>query len=860
MNVKKILKSKTSFNKKDYKINYKDCSCEYFNNLKTLEEVFDKLNIYQSNNSLYKERLNKLIYDSFNTKLTIKNIDSLHEYYCNKLWEEYRKENANYFDNVFGKICSEIRNSDSIESLFDNSELLYFMKDTLGKNYNILYKAIVEYFNIYHSNDNNKIEKLLPSKDIISKMSSLYISKSKENYKKLNKGVYNIKRYFSLNENNSLVKKRLEYLQRKQLFQDYYYSNDKNVLDFINHLELKYSNDLNIESISDMIKYFIICECNKYHEICDMPKDYNEYIRYLNANKLIKRLKLGYIKYSDNELNNYRDIISIDENNNYFYSGRTFNNLEIEKYKEYYKNERLFEKIKKDIINEAYKIDLNNNYDNKIIMQVIRELPINDEYFIFNNDYALKEFSFDKIINILKQLKSGFSSKNILSDECYEVLYNLFVNYSLIWIMLINSTHFLNIINNVDTINLIKNIDRVTDFISNKNDLSFTKLMEINKVISVSDSKTIAILGKEIIEKLCSNKRYTNNNEKEIVQIAKDLYCQMIKKNERTVPYINGNYNGYNYFMYDSQDETLLISGINTDSCFRVNSINNDFMHYCALDKNGFIIKIVNEEGDFIARASGFRNGNCVFINQLRTIYDIAGLSCDNKFDNEKNEIINTFKKACSDIVSISQNNLDEEIKIDYVFVTKSYILDKEISNVSSEVCSYIGTTPMDMASLDWMKFVDNTKNLKEVDDIIPFTTDYGEYPLICVASSHDINNLKKEDIIKCDVSPLYNRMRNKIIVSKNVSEDLLKKINKIKALKMDYSKKKFFPQKNVDNYLLFIGDNWFIIFDGINIVDSCLLSFDLDAKKEYDACMKVIYEMKTYDDDEYVKILRLIK
>ena len=88
----------------------------------------------------------------------------------------------------------------------------------------------------------------------------------------------------------------------------------------------------------------------------------------------------------------------------------------------------------------------------------------------------------------------------------------------------------------------------------------------------------------------------------------------MAKRNKSTVPYIKGSTPNYNYSLYDPLDVTLLSCGYDTDACFRVGGIDNDFLHYCALDKNGFVIKITDKSGKFVARAAGFRNGNCIFL------------------------------------------------------------------------------------------------------------------------------------------------------------------------------------------------------------------------------------------------------
>ena len=72
-----------------------------------------------------------------------------------------------------------------------------------------------------------------------------------------------------------------------------------------------------------------------------------------------------------------------------------------------------------------------------------------------------------------------------------------------------------------------------------------------------------------------------------------------------------------------------------------------------------------------------------------------------------------------------------------------------------------------------------------------------------------------------------------KIVISNKVDESIIKKVNKIKAISAYLLKKDFQVVKNLQNTIAFIGDNWFILFRNGNIIDSCLLDFDEEAKKE---------------------------
>ena len=86
------------------------------------------------------------------------------------------------------------------------------------------------------------------------------------------------------------------------------------------------------------------------------------------------------------------------------------------------------------------------------------------------------------------------------------------------------------------------------------------------------------------------------------------------------------------------------------------------------------------------------------------------------------------FKKACEDIIQTSHANSQEKVKIDHVFVTKSYILSEYPCKVDSEKC-VISDYPMDVLSQDWLNFMKMVPDFPEKERE-GFETDYGMYDL----------------------------------------------------------------------------------------------------------------------------------
>lgn len=833
---------------------------DYFYNIDVFKTCLEKLYAYGNGaeNDQYISRISKLYFDAINITPTIKNFDSVFQNVAEEKWKEHRKDNPNDYDNIFGKICAELRNAKSFTDAVNKLDFLSKMHSTLNERYKILYDAMKEYFSIYHSRTFNKLAKMEKSKDILATLSALYVAKSKENYKKeiLKENYDWLKQYFTLNLNNPYVNKKVIQKQKKECFAELYEDDDKDVMAFVNKIVDNYSQHLDRDYIWRMVNKFICDNYTRLDDFIRLPYCYSDYERYEKAIKLIHRLNDGYIQFDGVEVFNYRDIIELDEQKKqYIYTGKTFTNDDLSAYKEYRKKEQIFEKIKKDISLKIQTMNFDKKIDDDVIENLSDELPFNDEYFVFNSKTMLDYYDLEDLIK--QTLSKNFDVNAFTNDKSFKNIYHLLVNNGLIWLLLL-----VNSDSNYDLKKIGVNRDTIFEIINNMTDITilanefkfniddFEELMLVHKMSKCADNESMAILGKEIIEKLYKFKEYTNDEEEEIISMAKELVCQMAKRDKSTVPYVNGKTLNYNYSLYDSQDETILLAGINTDACFRIDGNDNDFLHYCALDKNGFVIKITDDFGNFIARASGFRNGNCVFINQLRTIYDESGNYYNGEYENEQNDIIETFKKACQDIVNTSQKNSDESDKINFVFVTKSYSLSDYESNVSDEVENEIGDNPMDTKSDDWQQFINNTNNLQEAEDGY-FSTDYGDYELICMGTSKRIENIKGKDIKRYDAPAVYERKRNKIIVTDKPDISIYQKINKIRAIESFFEEIEFVPANITETSIAFVGDNWYIVYDNGNIISSCLLNFDNKAKIEFEATKQTISQYSNVNSQQ---------
>lgn len=827
--------------------------------------------VFGRSNENYISRFTKIYNTALNSLPSVSSFASVFQMVAEERWKEYRNENVDYFENIFGKICTQLRNNDDFDRAIRSLKFRNELKESLEEKYDTLCLAMKEYFDLYHSNTRNKLEKMIPSQDVIAKMAALYVSKSKENYKKNELEEYYewIKPYFTLKLDHPFVYKKLIQSKKKDKFRELYQNGDKEICDFLTNVANNYSEMLDNETIQRIIKYFVIYKYPKFDNIVSSPNKYEDYRRYEKAIKLVHRLNSGYIEYNGAELTNYRDIIAYDGNKQeYIYTGVSFNEDDLKEYNEYRRKERIFEKIKKDIMLKIKTIEIDDKVDSHLVDELTEELPFTDEYFKFNEQYTFSKFNFQDFLRVCIDDDHSFDEDSLLDNESFNNIIKVISSNGLFWLLLFmyrDSNYSIQeyAIKKETIMEFISNMKEITELSQDFNfDLSnFQELVLVNEMSKCADPEAVAILGKEVIEKLYKFKDYTNEDAEEIISMAKELVCQMTKRSISTVPYVNGQNDNYRYSIYDSQDETLLLAGINTDACFRIDGNDNDFLHYCALDKNGFVIKITDLFGNFIGRGSGFRNGNCVFINQLRTIYDEGGNYYNGTYENERKDIIETFKKACEDIVTTSHKNPNETNKIDFVFVTKSYSLQDTESNVPDDVTGKIGDNPMDNESDDWQEFVDNTDNLREAADDNYFETDYGGYPLICMASAKR-GTLRARDIKPKDVAAVYERIRNKIIVTASHDPFIINKLNKINGVK-SYLYNGYYNSVEIpENATIFTGDNWYIVFDGQQITSSSVLDFDQKAKIEFEAARTTINQyimsQQQFILDQVVETLQL--
>ncbi len=799
-------------------------------------------------------------------------------------WKKYREEHPEYYANLFTKIITELRSHTEFADIFKNVVFMD-MRLTIPKCYNSLVMAMKEYYTIYHSKDSDCLDKLAEPTANISKYVALYIAASKEDFIKDNLNVSKnmVKPYFKIKEDNPFARKKIIEFRRRKIFEGLYLSNDPNTDIFVDSLIKKYENTLPKEQLRIIINTIIrgFKYLDLVADIPKKPKSYQKYQQFLMTQRIVDRLNNGRLKYDDPEVESYRSYIKWDDTTEKYISTLSISKRTIKscgKYKEFI---NVYKALRLDIMNEIKKIEYDGYVDPRVLQSLAEQLPFTDEYFVFDDTkLTFKdlgrpqeriEYNPDGSYNIVNRnlaisylICPYFYDGDILSNPNYfNIMSYLMVECSVPWILCIEQNNLELVPKNQqklllapkDILNLVNNLPNIIRFACMlKYDLNtINDFFNLQRIIEHTDDLSLAILGPKLSLELYRDKDYSKQAIEDVIKKACYLISNMCKKSSSTIPYVEGATENYRYSMYDSEDTDLLLAGIKTKACFKINNTDNDFLFYSALDKNGFVIKITDHEGNFIARASGFRNGNYVYINQLRTIYDKGNNKVEGCTASETKEIVATLKSACEEMIKKSKTCYDDKLGIDFVFITKSYILkDYEGMILNKES---IGEYPMDNTSDDWQDFITNTSYLCECSENGYFTTDFSSYPIICLASSNTLENSSDLKIIKQDIPAIYRRVRNDIVSGTSKDKDLLIKINKIAGIKAFLNGNDFLPPQIGEEHTLFVGDNWYLITLNGEVIESGVIEEDTEALKEL---MSTIETLQSPNKGENKKIKKL--
>ncbi len=266
------------------------------------------------------------------------------------------------------------------------------------------------------------------------------------------------------------------------------------------------------------------------------------------------------------------------------------------------------------------KISLDN--PNELVMEVISELePKLLTKGIFSNPNVMKLLI--GYLNKYKMLGWGYKLDNISSRAdlltSSAIIASFIMRFDMIYQFALNSRRELirNKYPNLSEDELNKKAEKM---------ISLAYLLDVTTAFSPSFKCYEKLFGKEDFRIILTDpqpykSRYTKMEK--LAETAK-IYVEMYRRNKITVPPCDKDFElssgkTMNIVVGNVTNPMNLDYGERTESCMRIGGFADSLFRFAALDKNGFHIRFVNpKNGELVSRVTGFRNGNTVFLNELR--------------------------------------------------------------------------------------------------------------------------------------------------------------------------------------------------------------------------------------------------
>ena len=225
-------------------------------------------------------------------------------------------------------------------------------------------------------------------------------------------------------------------------------------------------------------------------------------------------------------------------------------------------------------------------------------------------------------------------------------------------------------VTNADLASLMNFADVITSRVSAK---ELTPIILLNEISLFSAKSSIykTLFGNENYKYISnnSNPNASSMDKETRLRQAIKLYKDMYKRKKINIPSINEiievNGKKVRAIVGDVVNPINLTLGERTGSCMRIGGSGDSLLRHCCLKENGFHIRFEDADtNEFISRVSGFRNGNTVFLNELR----------NSKLKNVNDSELIT---VCTEFANILiKNTSKEDKKIDNVVISENYAME----------------------------------------------------------------------------------------------------------------------------------------------------------------------------------------
>lgn len=201
--------------------------------------------------------------------------------------------------------------------------------------------------------------------------------------------------------------------------------------------------------------------------------------------------------------------------------------------------------------------------------------------------------------------------------------------------------------------------------------ISAYKILKYSTIYSSIANYYKIILGLEDFDLVKKNDGPNSafGTQEQRLEQTTQMQIQLWQFNEVTIPSFIHQFESkenqkINVIIGNRADSRNLTQGERTGACMRSYGHAKDLFAFCNTDPRGFHFTFIDPEtNEYISRVSGFRNGNTIFLNQLRN-------SVNPKYTNI--DVINACKSAAEEIIKRSQTS---SMPIENVVASPCYAL-----------------------------------------------------------------------------------------------------------------------------------------------------------------------------------------
>ncbi len=482
----------------------------------------------------------------------------------------------------------------------------------------------------------------------------------------------------------------------------------------------------------------------------------------------------------------------------------------------------------KKIHNEIYKCYMRlNKVHTPTINQTTAPLASTEDSYQINADIW---FTADKIKNAIDAIDKD--KINSMPEHIFKSLKKFLIEEGLLWSYVADNIDihtFSKIINNFSAVYSCSQEDEIK--IEN-----LSELIRKANLYDYANDLIIGLVGIDVAAKVINYNQFSG------VAVTDEIINKRIRKlvdlavrSERTrtssLPFTcDVKIGNYTLQRYQNNDPKIFTCGVDTKTCFFISVNENDFFFYSLLNKNGYVVKVVNKDNELVARASCFRKNNVLMINGIRCKNNKVNPQSQEE-TKEMIEIVNLFKGMAQKMIELTTQ---DQCPIDYVVCNKAGILENnELENYFGfeQINADLFREPINIYDEDWQEFVHTYDSepeqlLQECADNPEksFATDFGNhYPAILISSRNYMPLTSPRHISLDDQPSTYIRPRRGIeeYISFELTDEIIERINRIRALacftgteEEQNAKKANYRliTSNKEIKSLIIGDDWCII------------------------------------------------